>query len=201
MRKAVVDGSGSRRESLAVDGLRVTARLELKPIGPADADLLASLHRDPGIARWYAGVWSKDQADEFATATGRAWQAVGVGKWLAYRREDAKLIGRGGCSLATIEGRSQIEVGWAILEEHWGHGYATEIGQAALAFAFDTIHADHVVAYTEVHNLRSRAVMERIGMTYSHDFRRPGLIEGSEDIHDDAVFALYQTVAPGLQPQ
>jgi len=184
-----------------MDGRRETARLELKPIGPADADLLWQLHQDPGIARWYAGIWSTSQASEFATAMGHAWQTGGVGKWLAYRREDAVLVGRGGCSLAVVEDRRQLEIGWAVREEHWGRGYATEIGLAGLNFAFETLHADHVVSFTEAHNLRSRAVMERIGMTHVHDFHRAGLIEGSEDIHDDAVFALYQVAAAALNRQ
>lgn len=64
-------------------------------------------------------------------------------------------------------------------EEYWGRGYATEIGRAGLTVAFDTLRADHVVSFTEIHNLRSRVVMERIGMTYARDFCHPGLIEGS----------------------
>jgi RimJ/RimL family protein N-acetyltransferase len=179
-----------------VDGRRLTARLELKPIERADADRLWQLHQDRGIARWYAGAWSTGDASEFAAAMEDAWQADGVGKWLAYRRDDAALIGRGGCSFATVEGRRQIEIGWAIREAYWGHGYATEIGRAGLAFAFEKLRADRVVAFTEVHNLRSRAVMERLGMTYAHEFHSPGLMPGSEDIHDDALFALYE-ITPG----
>jgi RimJ/RimL family protein N-acetyltransferase len=132
------------------------------------------------------------QAREFAMAAARAWRVDGVGKWLAHRREDATLIGRGGCSFATIEGRKQLEIGWAVREECWGHGYATEIGRAGLAFAFGAFRVDRVVAFTEAHNLRSRTVMERLGMTYVHDFRNPGLVEGSEGVHDDAVFVLYE---------
>lgn len=175
-----------------MDGQRVTARLELKPIDRADADQLWQLHLDPGIARWYAGAWSMCQAGEFAAAMEHAWQADGVGKWLAYRREDAALIGRGGCSFATVEGSRQVEIGWAIREAYWDHGYATEIGRAGLAFAFEMLGVDRVVAFTEVHNLRSRAVMERLGMTCTHEFNSPGLIPGSEDLHDDALFALYE---------
>ena len=48
-----------------------------------------------------------------------------------------------------------------------------------------------VVSYTERHNLRSRAVMERIGMTYAGEFFGTGLIEGREGIHDEAPFSLY----------
>ena len=46
----------------------------------------------------------------------------------------------------------------------WGRGYATEIGRAGLAFAFDELGATEVVAFTEPHNRRSRVVMERLGM-------------------------------------
>lgn len=49
----------------------------------------------------------------------------------------------------------------------WGQGYATEIGRAGLAFAFDDLSAVQVVSLTEPHNVRSRAVMERLGMTYT----------------------------------
>lgn len=184
--------SGNREACKPVDRQLLTARLKLKPIDSADADQLWRLHQDPGIARWYAGAWSMSRAREFAVAMERSWQVEEVGKWLAHRRADARLIGRGGCSLALVEGRKEVEIGWAIREEYWGHGYATEIGRAGLGFAFSTLHVDRVVAFTEVHNLRSRAVMARLGMAYVHDFNSPGLVEGLEDIQDNAVFALYE---------
>jgi hypothetical protein len=43
--------------------------------------------------------------------------------------------------------------------------------------------------------------MERLGMTYVHDFNSPGLIAGSEDMHDDAVFALYAITCSGVKPR
>ena len=175
-----------------MDGQRLTARLALTPIDAADADHLWYLYQDPGIARWYDGAWSMVQARDFATVMGHAWQVNGVGKWLARRCADATLIGRGGCSVAIVEGIRQVEIGWAIREEYWGRGYATEVGRAGLAFAFHTLHVDRVVTFTEIHNLRSRAVMERLGMAYVHDFNSPGLVEGWEGMHDDAVFVLYE---------
>ncbi|MGH8968114.1 MAG: GNAT family N-acetyltransferase, partial [Actinomycetes bacterium] len=48
-----------------------------------------------------------------------------------------------------------------------------------------------VVAFTEVHNTRSRAVMERLGMTYVREIRRPGLVAGRPGVHADARHALY----------
>ncbi len=70
--------------------------------------------------------------------------------------------------------------------------YATEIGRAGLAFAFESLSATSVVAFTEVHNAASRAVMSRLGMEYEGEIRLPGLIAGSPVVQDDAPFALYR---------
>jgi RimJ/RimL family protein N-acetyltransferase len=73
-----------------------------------------------------------------------------------------------------------------------GRGYATEIGRAALAWAREHHPELPVVAFTEVHNRASRAVMERLGMRPAGIIRRPGLIESREGVQPDAPFALYR---------
>ncbi|WP_205673199.1 GNAT family N-acetyltransferase [Amycolatopsis nivea] len=149
-----------------------TERLRLTPIGPALADELYRLHLDPGIARWY-GQWTRADAEAHAAEIGRSWQRDGVGKWLAYHRESGELLGRGGLSYQDVDGARRLEIGWAVREERWGNGYATEIGLAGLARARD-LGAAEVVAFTEVYNARSRAVMERLGFAYRHDFPHRG---------------------------
>ena len=149
-----------------------TERLRLSPIGPHLADELYRLHLDPGIARWY-GEWTRADAEIRAAEIGRGWQRDGVGKWLAHHRESGELLGRGGLSYQDVAGARRLEIGWAVREEYWGSGYATEIGLAGLALARE-ISATEVVSFTEVHNARSRTVMERLGFTYRHDFRHRG---------------------------
>lgn len=105
---------------------------------------------------------------------GRAWQTEGVHKWLAYDRRSGELIGRGGLSYAEVEGTRQLEIGWALLQRFWGHGYASEIGCAGLTFAFDELGAAEVVSFTETYNRRSRAVMERLGFHFSREIRHRG---------------------------
>jgi RimJ/RimL family protein N-acetyltransferase len=171
--------------------MRETERLVLTPIRAGDAVVLAELHRDPGIARWYA--WTPEEAAAFARNQERGWREDGIGKWLAHDRGTGELIGRGGCSIADVDGERCVEVGWAVREEFWGRGYATEIGRAGIAVARAELGATEVVAFTEVHNLASRAVMEKLGMTYVRELRRPGLVAGSDEMQEDAPFALYST--------
>ena len=184
----------------------LTSRLRLEPIEERHADDLWKVHRDHGVAHWYAGAWTRERSKRRAADWGGAWRSRGVHKWMAYDRTTGELIGRGG--LSRLDGfpvvdlidavlndeawrDDPLELGWALLSEHWGRGLATEIGRAALNLAFDVLEASVVVAYTEVHNLRSRAVMERLGMRYVSDFVDEGLVEGREGVHPDARMALY----------
>jgi ribosomal-protein-alanine N-acetyltransferase len=148
----------------AVDRVRTTARLRLEPIGPQHADELLSLHDDPRVAPWH-DPWSQEVAERFVADSADSWAVDGIHKWIAYDAETGALVGRGGLSKAVVDGERRLEVGWTVRSELWGHGYASEIGRAALTVAFDELDAGEVVAYTEPDNVRSRAVMERIGMT------------------------------------
>jgi RimJ/RimL family protein N-acetyltransferase len=170
-----------------------TERLRLLPIDARHALELWELHQDKGIARWYP--LSREQALRFAERMESSWTR-GVGKWLAYEKSTGALVGRGGPSWAVVEGTERAEIGWAFRRAVWGRGYATEIGRAGLDYAFSVLGVEEVVSFTEVHNARSRAVMERLGMRYVGRILRPGLIAGSAVVHEEAPFALYRITRP-----
>ncbi len=160
--------------------VRLTERLRLEPIGARHADDLFRLHEDPAINEWWDTRWSREDAAAEAARFAAGWANDGVSKWMAYDRLDGTLIGRGGLTRMRLDGADRLEVGWAVLGRFWGRGYATEIGVESLSFARHDLHADEVVAFTEPHNTRSRAVMDRLAMSYQRDIR-----------HDDLSFVLY----------
>lgn len=174
---------------------RLTGRLRLEPIGPQHADDLWTIHHDDAVAEWSDRL-TREEAQRRAASFGAGWEHDGVSKWIAYDDASGALIGRGGLSWADVDGERSLEIGWAILSPFWGCGYATEIGREGLAFAFNELRAERVVAFTEVHNTRSRAVMERIGMSYVRTFNARGLVEGRSGEHDDAPFVLYEICRP-----
>jgi RimJ/RimL family protein N-acetyltransferase len=174
-----------------------TDRLRLVPIGAKHARELLKIHREAGVARWYP--LSAEQALRFAERMEWSWDC-GVGKWLAYEDSTGALVGRGGPSWAFVEGEERVEIGWALRRAFWGRGYATEIGRAGLGYAFSVLGVEEVVSFTEVHNVRSRAVMERLRMRYVGQILRPGLIAGSDVVHEAAPFALYRITRAAYDP-
>ena len=190
-------------------GMRFTDRLRLEPIKAHHASDLWLVHNDDDVAPWYDG-WkpSREEAQQRAEFMEHSWRVVGVHKWMAYDQSTGELIGRGGLSRTPmdddwaqlytflpeepwvkelLEGSEPsvhanwLEVGWALRREFWGKGYASEIGRAALEFAFDDLGVQAVVSCTGRDNHRSRAVMERIGMPYAGILKPPS--GGEEAVH------------------
>jgi RimJ/RimL family protein N-acetyltransferase len=106
----------------------------------------------------------------------------GFGLWAVEVPGVADFIGFVGLAIPRFEAHFTpcVEIGWRLAREHWGRGYATEAARAVLAFGFRDLGLDEIVSFTTAANRRSRAVMERIGMTRSpaDDFDHPVLPEG-----------------------
>jgi RimJ/RimL family protein N-acetyltransferase len=187
--------------------VRFTSRLRLEPTCADHAEDLWRVHQDDTVAEWYAGAWSPEQARAFAATCQQAWISSGVSKWMAYERDTGSLVGRGGLSglssddpvtdqiAALTDGDSwrgqRLELGWALVGAYRGRGYAAEIGQEGVAFAEESLGAARVISFTEVHNVASRRVMERVGMRYIGEVIAGGLIEGTAGVHDNAHFAAH----------
>jgi RimJ/RimL family protein N-acetyltransferase len=73
-----------------------------------------------------------------------------------------------------------VEIGWRLARDCWGQGFATEAARAALAFGFEMCGLQEIVSFTAAANLRSRSLMERLGMRHDpcEDFDHPMLAVG-----------------------
>jgi ribosomal-protein-alanine N-acetyltransferase len=73
-----------------------------------------------------------------------------------------------------------VEIGWRLARHAWGRGYATEAARRALQHGFEALGLEEIVSFTVPANLRSLAVMERLGMRRdpAGDFEHPRLPEG-----------------------
>jgi ribosomal-protein-alanine N-acetyltransferase len=111
-----------------------------------------------------------------------AFEVNGFGLWAVEVFGGPAFIGFVGLAVPRFEAHftPAVEVGWRLAREHWGRGYATEAARAALDFGFGSAGLDEIVSFTVPANTRSRAVMERLGMTHdpSDDFDHPQIAPG-----------------------
>jgi RimJ/RimL family protein N-acetyltransferase len=128
------------------------------------------------------GPLSRAESDVRVDRIEKHFEKHGFGLWAVEIPGITPFAGFIGLSIPTFEAPFMpcVEAGWRLAAEHWGHGYATEGASAALEFGFNSLKLSQIVSYTVPGNIRSRRVMERLGMTHSEqdDFDHPLLPEG-----------------------
>jgi RimJ/RimL family protein N-acetyltransferase len=144
-----------------------TARLLLRRWEPSDFAPFADLNSDPEVMRHIREPMTPFESDAFVDRIEEHFRADGYGLWALEVRATGAFVGFTGLARQTFEApfNPSVEVGWRLAREAWGHGYASEAGRAALDFAFEALELDEVVSITTAGNLRSQAVMRRLGMT------------------------------------
>jgi RimJ/RimL family protein N-acetyltransferase len=132
--------------------------------------------------RYFPAPLTRDQSDAFAERVRTTLGERGWGLWAVEVDGGAPFIGFVGLAEPRFDAHftPAVEIGWRLAREHWAKGYATEAARSALSFAFDELGLDEVVSFTAVENVRSRRVMERMGMTHdpAEDFDHPLVLEG-----------------------
>ncbi len=143
----------------------------------------AKLNSDPEVMEHFPARLSSAQSEDLIEAIEAEFEVNGFGLWALELRESGEFIGFTGLSVPAFEAHftPAVEVGWRLARSAWGEGYATEAGRAALAFGFEQAGLDEIVAFTTTGNQRSRAVMERLGMSHdsADDFDHPRIPAGN----------------------
>lgn len=151
-----------------------TSRLRLRNWREHDFPTFIERTNTAAVMRWLGGVRDpQDLHDRLAHHFLRWQEERGFTFWALERKAEGDLIGFCGLKLADDEGspiEGEVEVGWRLMEDAWGQGYAKEAAVASLDFAFGRLGTDRVVALTVIGNNASWGLMERLGMT-----RRPDL--------------------------
>lgn len=156
-----------------------TERLILRSWREEDADVFTAINQDPRVIEFLRGPLSFKDCQDFITKTNRRIAKWGFGLWATTLKNSGELIGFVGLNIPDFESHFTpcIEIGWRLASQHWGKGYATEAAKSVLDVGFKKFVLNEIVAFTVPKNLRSIAVMERIGMKrdLAGDFLHPKL--------------------------
>jgi RimJ/RimL family protein N-acetyltransferase len=166
----------------AIPELR-TARLLLRGWRDEDREPFAAMNADPEVREHFpGGAMTRDESDALIDRFLERWREEGHAPWAVERLEDGAFIGFIGLLSVHFEApfTPAVEVGWRLARPSWRHGYATEGGAASLRWGFEVLGLSEVVSFTTPGNVRSRAVMERLGMTRdpAGDFDHPRITIG-----------------------
>jgi RimJ/RimL family protein N-acetyltransferase len=158
-----------------------TDRLMLRGWHESDLEPWAAMNADPEVREHFPELLTREQSAASIARFQAELDQRGYGWWAVEVRATGEFIGFTGLDPVDEEMPfTGVEIGWRLARPAWGHGYATEAALASLAFGFDTLTLPEILAMTPTTNLRSQAVMRRIGMTRdpADDFDDPTVPDG-----------------------
>jgi RimJ/RimL family protein N-acetyltransferase len=159
-----------------------TERLVLRRWRDDDREPFAALNADPVVMEHFTQRLSRDESDAFVDRIEARFEANGYGLWAVEVKGGSPFIGYVGLAMGDFDApfMPAMEVGWRLRRDAWGFGYATEAARAALGFGFADLGREEIDSWTAVGNVRSQAVMQRLGMRRDAacDFDHPRVPEG-----------------------
>ena len=154
-----------------------TDRLVLRRWRADDRVPFARINADPEVMEFFVSPLTLEESDAFVDRIEADFAEHGFGLWAVEEIGAGRFIGFTGLISQTFEAHftPAVEVGFRLARPAWGKGYATEAAREALRYGFEAAGLTEIVSMTAVQNVRSRAVMRRLGMTHdsADDFDHP----------------------------
>jgi RimJ/RimL family protein N-acetyltransferase len=159
-----------------------TDRLLLRPWRPDDRQPFARMNADTDVMEFFVAPLTREQSDAFVDRIEAGFAEHGFGVWAVEELRTGAFVGFAGLLHQTFEApfTPAFEIGYRFARPTWGQGYATEAARAAVSFGFERAGLLEIVSMTAVGNVRSRAVMHKLGMTHDcdDDFDHPRVPDG-----------------------
>ena len=177
-----------------------TKRLLLRPWGGDDLAAFTAISADPVVMEFLPPLSEPGAVAAWVKRLRAHWRDHGFGCWVIELPGEASFIGIVGLAWIPYEAHftPAVEIAWRLARAYWGRGYATEAARTALDYGFGELGLTEIVAVTVPANLRSRRVMERLGMSRdpADDYDdHPALPEGPLKRH-----VLYRLRNPRIRP-
>lgn len=154
--------------------LDASARVRFRQMEASDLDAMSVLLGDPAVMAFYPAVKSRGEVRSWIEWSQRNYVDHGHGLWVI-ETHAGEFVGDCGLTWQHVNRRSVLEVGYHVLTNQQGQGYASEAAGACRDFARDALRASQLVAISHPANVASRRVAEKIG------------IQHIEDDHDGAI--------------
>lgn len=154
-----------------------TERLRLRQWCEADLAPFAKLNGDPKAMKYFPTTLQPAESDRLAQRCKQLIAERGWGFWATELKQTEQFIGFIGLHIppSDLPCSPCVEVGWRLLPDFWGNGFATEAARASVDLGFERLSLPKIVSFTAIGNAASRAVMERLQMSYVGTFEHPNV--------------------------
>lgn len=170
-----------------------TARLRLRQWRAEDNEVFAAMSSNPQVMQYFPNLLTRAESDALIERMKSIIDTQGWGFWAIELKHNQQFIGFTGLHDQPTQFSFSpcVEIGWRLDQAYWGQGYAPEAAQAALAFAFEHLKLDKVVAFTTMDNAKSQKVMHKLNMNKVGKFQHPALAKD----HPLSWHVLYEILA------
>jgi RimJ/RimL family protein N-acetyltransferase len=157
-----------------------TEEIVLRQWRDSDLEPYAAMNANPEVMRYFPAPLNRAETAASLQRVRRAIDERGWGLWAV--DVDGEFAGFAGLNVPTFSAPFMpcVEIGWRFHRKFWGRSLAYRAARAALSFGFESLKLAEVVSFTAATNLRSRRLMERLGLEHEADgdFDHPSLPEG-----------------------
>lgn len=155
-----------------------TERLRVRQFVPADADDFYRIQGDPEIMRYIRKPKSRRESNRFLKENIELYAANPLhGRWAVVDRQDPTVF-IGSMAVISWDQPDRIQIGYVLLAEYWGRGYATELVKTGKRYAFEKAGVSLLYGVTETPNTASQQVLLKNGFVFQET-----CLEGGKPIH------------------
>lgn len=142
-----------------------TSRLFLRSWVNNDRAAFAKMNSHAEVMHDLGGPMDRATSDLKFDRYATVFEQNGFGRW-AIESHEGVFLGYAGIMPVSEDHvlGQHYEIGWRLNRDAWGEGYASEAADAALKDFFNRSKVEEVLSYTAPHNLKSQAVMTRLGL-------------------------------------
>ena len=134
-----------------------------------DLTLFFRLNGDNEVMRYIRPAQNLEQTTEFLQKIIHSYQErPGIGRWAMFSKADQQFAGS--FAIIPIDNSIQLQLGYALLKENWGKGYASESVKGGLQYAFDQLGLIEIAAITYPENIPSQKVLLKNGFVFDKTF-------------------------------
>lgn len=145
-----------------------TKRFLLRPFAETDREGLFALDSDPEVVRYLGNkpMQSIEQADSLIRYILQQYADFNIGRWVIEDKQTGEFIGWAGLKFVTELTNNQLDfydIGYRLLQKHWGKGIAPECALASVIYGFEKMKLEAIHAGAHQENAASNHILQKLG--------------------------------------